>query len=145
MNTLEKSRKKIKIKFLLGILFFILGVILLILLILFFVPFHRESRPKDANIIAGMYLIRGAAEDFYSNNGTYTGLCSFHDVATLKTDIIAEEGSSWTCRVNTEGSAYCIYVQMNSEQWWCVDSTMNSQEYSKSPSGTCSTSFFTCQ
>lgn len=105
-----------------------------------------RERAKDARIQADMSQIRTAAELFYSEQSpnTYTGLCSDTDITTLETDVGNQGGTNFTCLVSTggggepaAGAAYCVYAQLNSTQWWCVDSKLRSKQYSAEPSTTC--------
>jgi len=105
-----------------------------------------SNQAKDARIIADMGQVRAAAMEYYSKNKmSYTGLCSVSNTFILQTDITNQGGSKWSCNVNSAGTAFCVYVQMNSSQWWCVDSTLRAKQYPSAPSGTCSASSFTCQ
>lgn len=92
-----------------------------------------RNRAKDARIIADMGQLRSTAEIFQGNNATYTGLCAFADVVTLQTDITGQGGTSYNCQVVAAGTSYCIEAQLNSTKWWCVDSTLHSQQYDAAP------------
>ena len=88
-----------------------------------------RNRAKDARIIAEMGQLRSTAEIFQGNSGSYTNLCAYSDVTTLQTDIAAQGGASYNCQVASAGGSYCIEAQLNSTKWWCVDSTLRSQQY----------------
>ena len=81
-----------------------------------------RNRAKDARIIADMGQMRSTAEVWYGNNNTYVGLCASADATTLRTDITAQGGTNPGC--NEVATAYCFEIQMNSTQWWCVNSTL---------------------
>jgi len=106
-----------------------------------------RDRAKDARIQAGMTQIRVAGELFNSSNNTFTGLCGAGtDVATLQTDIISAGvgGRNFTCNISTgavgepaAGTAYCIYVQLNDDSYWCVDFNLVSANIGASAPATC--------
>ena len=101
-----------------------------------------RNRAKDARIIADSGQMRSTAEVWYGNNNTYVGFCASADATTLRTDITAQGGTSPGC--NEIATAYCFEIKMNSAQWWCVDSTLRSQQYAADPT-TCSATAYTCQ
>jgi len=45
--------------------------------------------------------------------------------------------------LNNNGTDYCLEAQLNSGQWYCVDSSMTAQEYDSDPS--CSSSNYSCE
>jgi len=104
-----------------------------------------RNRAKDARIIADMGQLRSTAEIFNGNQSTYTALCANGDVATLNADITAQGGASYNCQVVSGGGNYCIEVQLNSTKWWCVDSTLRSQQYDSAPVCDASQSTKACQ
>ena len=104
-----------------------------------------RARASDARIIADMGQMRSAAEVFYGNNNTYNGFCASGDVTTLLADIAAQSGTNPGCNETAVGvvpSYYCAEITMNSGQWWCVDSSLVSKQYSSNPS--CAAADFTC-
>jgi len=102
-----------------------------------------RNRARDARIIADMGQMRSTAEVWYGNNNTYVGLCGYADIDTLEADIATQGGTNPACHDET-ATVYCAKVQMNSTQWWCVDSTLRSQQYAADPA-TCSATAWTCQ
>ncbi len=99
-----------------------------------------RNRAKDARIIADMGQMRSAAEVYYGNNGNYTGLCAASDITTLQADIATQGGTNFAC--NESATAYCVESQMNSTQWWCVNSALVSVQSSGNP--TCVAGTYTC-
>ena len=100
-----------------------------------------RNRARDARIIADMGQMRSTAEVFYGNNNTYTDLCDSTDINTLEADIAAQGGTNPDC-FDTSGTAYCAKITMNSGQWWCVDSSLKSQQCTQNP--ICSDTVFSC-
>ncbi len=107
-----------------------------------------RDRAKDARIIADMGQMRSAAEVFSGNNGTYNGFCASGDVTTLKTDITAQGGTNFACNETAAGvtpSYYCAEVLMNAtDQWWCVNSALVSQQVTGAAGPTCAVGVYTC-
>jgi len=91
-----------------------------------------RDRAKDGRIMADMNQIRSAAEVYYGNNNdSYSGLSS--EVGNLTTDI-SNQGGSASVYVNSNGEAYCAVTTLNSGDYWCVDSSLVSKQYSSAPS-----------
>ncbi len=84
-----------------------------------------RNQAKDSRIIAEMSQMRSLAELLYSE-GSYDGFSSSDDdVATLIADITAQQGSGVTTTgvtINT-GEDYCAYAELNSGDFYCIDST----------------------
>jgi prepilin-type N-terminal cleavage/methylation domain-containing protein len=103
---------------------------------------------KDGRITAELDQVRTRAEMFaIENNQQYTGLCTNADIVALQNDICAQKGQAAGCGsphfvCNVSANAYCVYSQLNSGKYWCVDSTMVSKQYDAAP--TCTTTDFTC-
>ncbi len=102
-----------------------------------------RARARDARITADMGQVRSAAEIFQVSTGNYTGVCSDADITTLSADMTAQGGTSYTC--NGDANNYCAKVKLNNNNWWCVDSSLRSQQYAADPGTTCSASPFRCQ
>ena len=90
-----------------------------------------RTRAQDAKIISSMGQLRTVGEYFRGDNNSYTGLCSDADVTTLANDITAQGGANYNCQA--VANSYCIEVQLNSGNWWCVDSALRSQQYGTAP------------
>jgi len=91
-----------------------------------------RNRAKDARIIADMGQMRSSAEVFYGNNNTYTGFASSTDATALTSDITTQGGTSaaWNIQTGTgAGNSYCFKIILLSGQYWCVDSSLRSQQY----------------
>lgn len=113
-----------------------------------------RTRAQDARIQAEMTQIRTIGEIFFSgvSPNSYTGLCADADVTTLQADILAQGGTGFSCLVATgaigepaAGTAYCVEVQLNSNQFWCVDSLLRSAQYGASPITCAVGAAHTCQ
>ena len=92
---------------------------------------ETRTRAQDAKIISSMGQLRTVGEYFRGDNNTYTGLCDDADVTTLVSDITNQGGANYNCQ--TVADSYCIEVQLNSDNWWCVDSALRSQQYTSAP------------
>jgi prepilin-type N-terminal cleavage/methylation domain-containing protein len=92
-----------------------------------------RNRAKDARVIADIGQLRSIAEIFNGSQGTYTDLCASSDVTPLQADIVGQGGGSYNCQTAADGLSYCIEVQLNSTKWWCVDSSLRSQQYDSAP------------
>ena len=108
-----------------------------------------KKRAQDARIISDMGQLRSSAEIYQSTNGSYSNFCNSGDATTLKTDILAQLPSTkqgtYNCQVASNGSSYCVEVQLNSDSWWCVDSNLRSQQYTNNPSCDTSQNSKSCQ
>ena len=103
-----------------------------------------RDRARDARITADMGQIRTSATIFEGNNATYTGVCAYPDINTLEADVDVQNGALGVPECNSSATAYCAVAALNNGQFWCVDSTLRSQQYAADPA-TCSTTAFTCQ
>ena len=107
-----------------------------------------RNQARDARIISDMGQLRGVvAEAHLGSQGSYSGFCGDAEALFLRDDICTQKGQApgcgtphWEC-YDASGD-FCIQSQMNSGQWWCVDSTLKSQQYA---STTCSSSARRCQ
>ena len=147
MNIFTKSKKKfgftlIELLVVIAIIGILAGIVLVAL-------GSVRAKAKDARIKSDMAQLRIVGDLFYGNQipNSFTGLCANADVVTLQTDIAAQGGTGFLCEVKPDGSAYCIETAMNAVgQFWCVDSTLRSQQYPAS--STCGDGWpvvYTCQ
>ncbi len=113
---------------------------------------------RDANIRAQMSQMRTAAEVYYSENGTYDGLCaegegpgdlfraafelgpevnatvvcndsaSGHYWATLDTHSAIQVSEGTTAGPLSDGSYWGAVVYLHNGNWFCVDNLGNSRE-----------------
>ncbi len=92
-----------------------------------------RTRARDTRISANMTQIRNLGEIFMATHGSYTplsptpNLCDSSEVVTLRTDIMDQGGRNYLCPTPT-AIAYCVEVQLNNDQWWCVDSALRSRQ-----------------
>jgi prepilin-type N-terminal cleavage/methylation domain-containing protein len=84
-----------------------------------------RTKATDAAIKADMTQIRTAAEDWYLNGSTYTGLGTFANYVTLRTDIEAKNGTANAVVEQISALAYCVQSALVTAAAgsWCVDST----------------------
>jgi len=99
---------------------------------------ESRQKAKDARIIADMNQIRVAAEIHLMNRRpeSYTNFCTSSKATKLKKDIIEQGGTNYSCNVQRgagAGKSYCVEVQLNSGNWWCVDSNLIMKQYGSNP------------
>ena len=99
---------------------------------------EARLRAKDARIIANMSQFRALAEIYYSNRKPqgYVNFCTSEDAAIISKDVIVQGGMKFACHVQTgagAGNSYCIKVQLNSGDWWCIDSDLSFKQYNTNP------------
>ena len=102
-----------------------------------------NKRALDASIVANMSQLRAMSEIHYINQKpySYTNFCTSEDIDFIKEDIIARGGKNFSCYVQTGsgvGNSYCIKVQLNSGDWFCIDSDLRAKQYISNPA--CTTS-----
>ncbi len=103
----------------------------------------------DARIQAAMNQIRSEAELQLTEDGNYDDVaCSggAQSIANLCTDINEmTRGTQADIAINkpTSADSYCAEVQLNNNNWCCVDSNLTMKcDYSADPS--CSSTDYTC-
>jgi len=137
-----KSKKKKK-GFTLIELLVVIAIIGILSSIVFFAMRGATDRAKDSKIISVMSQLRSFAEMYYNdNNASFANFCqnaptSFTDWNTIMNEIDNNNGDKAApeCHRADNGSNYCIKVQLNSGNWWCVDSGARSKQYSSTFSG----------
>lgn len=121
---------------------FVIPIILIIIVPIYLI-LALQSKPHhrfDGRIISDMNQIRTAGEIWKGNHNTYAGVCTDNDVAALIAGIDDEAPNPVSCFA--EESAYCVTVELNSGEFWCVDSNLNS--YS-STSNSCTAKNKSCE
>lgn len=119
---------------------FIIAIIpIIIFLIIIFAP---QSNPHrfDGRITSNMSQIRTSAVIYENNHNTYVGVCTNDDIAAMIADIDERAPSPASCFAGKD--AYCVTVELNWGEFYCVDSNMNS--YS-SPSNSCTAENKSCK
>jgi len=86
-----------------------------------------QGRANDGVIMSDADQIRVAAEVFRGINGSYSGLAADPDVAALVADADSRNGAETDFAFHFTVDAatytdYCAVIEMNSGQFWCVDS-----------------------
>lgn len=86
-----------------------------------------QGRANDGVIMSDADQIRVAAEVFRGINGDYDGLAADTDVAALVADADSRNGAEtdFAFHYTADGvtyTNYCAVIELNSGQWWCVDS-----------------------
>jgi len=134
-GTMKKGFTLIELLVVIAIIGILAGIVLVAL-------GGARTRAQDARIQAEMTQIRTIGEIFFSGQSpnSYTGLCANTDVTTLQADILTQGAPSFSCLVSTgavgepaAGAAYCVIAQLNSGQFWCVDSALASAQFAASP------------
>lgn len=132
MDTFEKRRKGFT---LIELLVVVAIIGLLATAIIVFLTGTVRGRARDARIASALSQIRNAAAVYQDKNESYNNVCTDPDIASLINDInsnLAPPGQTVTC--GSSSSKYCARVKLNTpNKWWCVDSTLQSQEYTSDP------------
>lgn len=83
------------------------------------------GKGKDAAIKEQVKQILTVATDFFTTNGTYTGMCSPGTKCNqIESNIVNLGGQSNPPNIKTDGSAYCMdFVLSDGVSKWCVDNT----------------------
>ncbi len=106
-----------------------------------FIPRPNYSPPRDGRIAADMNQIRSEAQIVeLEDYGSYAGVCIDNDVVDLIEDIDGYAPSSASCFA--EKDAYCVTVELNSGDYYCVDSKLNSIS---GPSNSCTKENKSCE
>jgi len=102
-----------------------------------------RSRARDARIIADMSQMRSVAEMSFVDTGSYAAVCATPEWGTLHADMLTQGPNDPDC--NPLAAGYCAEVQLNSGNWWCVDSSAISKQYLSTAPPICSATVFTCE
>lgn len=88
-----------------------------------------RSKGNDAAVQSNLAGIKTQAQLYYSDNNSYTGLCTGGDT-TIANQLVAADNANGadgtvTCNVETEGTAYAVSAELvsTSGTYFCVDST----------------------
>lgn len=98
----------------------------------------------DGKIISNLTEIRIKME--FCRSDSLTKSYSGCENETKTQELIQEADSlnvNKTLNLNNNGTDYCLEAQLNSGQWYCVDSSMTSKKYDSDPS--CSSSNYACE
>jgi len=100
------------------------------------------QRANDGRVMSDMDQIRSTAEILYGNEGNYGNIkCAGGDtdINTLCVDIGSYSASGEpTITLKADNAEYCAYVQLNSGDYWCVNSGLVSKKCTSSPATNCS-------
>ena len=91
-----------------------------------------RDRAKDGRIISDMSQIRSSAVIFEGNNSTYVGMdASSTDMGGSLSSDITSQGGSLTIEIDeVTGDDYCAWTSLNSGDFYCIDSDLNSIQQS---------------
>ena len=84
-----------------------------------------RNTAKDGRVAADMNQIRSEAQIVELEDGDYDGVCADADIIALIADIDANASGSALCIDTTAG--YCVEVELNSGDHYCVDSSLHSE------------------
>ncbi len=106
-----------------------------------------RNQAKDSRIIAEMSQMRSLAELLYAE-GSYSAFDPADEqVAALISDISDQQGSGVTntgVTIHTNGD-YCAYAELNSNDFYCIDSSGRAVQLGAAPSLTCATGTYNCE
>ena len=92
-----------------------------------------RSKGNDGKVKTQLSGARAAAEIWYDNKGSYTGMCdaaSSDAIYPYLQDSNYPAGTTVVCGVSTDNTAYAIKANLNtSGEYWCVDSKGTSKNY----------------
>ena len=92
-----------------------------------------------------MVILRSSAEIIGAQEEGYSGFdCTHEDVSLLCKEI--EEQTGLMPIIQTSDDAYCMYIKLDDENYFCVDSDLNTQEVRTHPNeeGFCDGKTFIC-
>ena len=98
----------------------------------------------DGKIISNLTEVRIKME--FCRNDSLTKSYNGCESETATQELIQEADSlngDKALNLYNNGTDYCLEAQLNSGQWYCVDSSMVSKEYDSDPS--CSSSNYACE
>ena len=88
-----------------------------------------QDRAKDGRVMNAMDQLRTKMEICKGNNGG-----DYQDVTTCASSLETEINNNAAANLTdfNSTSAYCVDVQLNSGNYWCIDSSLHSLESSDS-------------
>ncbi|MCH7552145.1 hypothetical protein IIB49_02030 [Patescibacteria group bacterium] len=104
---------------------------------------EARSNAKDARIIADMSQYRALAEILYSRDGSYVQVNKEKDFKNIEEDIVVQGGANLSVEKTASNSSFCAKVQLNSKEWYCIDSDYRSSTFNSNP--LCAPSYVACQ
>lgn len=150
---LKSSKRSLAVAGIIMSIFFGSISTIIIFILMNIVSTTLNTTQKIANaqkVMADMYQLRAIAQEHYSNlalpennyKGSYEGLESNPKVLNIKKNIKQNGGEFFSINVSTD--KYCAEVKLpNRNQWWCVDSNLQSRGYDTDP--VCSKNKYTCE
>jgi len=96
---------------------------------------NARNRAKDARIASSMNQFRTKIETMYDSNNIYPDSTEDAQLTDLTNDMYLQGAIPVIYRANSNGSGYCLYAKLNSDNYWCIDSTLKSKQYTVEPSG----------
>ena len=128
----------------------VLAIIVLIVSIGLTYLLNTQKSGKDTRIISNMDLFRKRANLVYQTEGDFDNICCGvapcdSDIKKLCDDADNLNGGFGGISVNKPASpsqSYCAEIKLNSGDWYCVDSTLESKQYGADPD--CLAGDYTC-
>ncbi len=102
-------------------------IILIIIIPVILVIMADSSKPghgRDDRITADMNQIRSCAQIVEMEDGNYADVCTEEEIVALIADINDNAPTPASCFA--EENAYCVTVELNSGDFYCVDSALRS-------------------
>ena len=122
MLAIAKAEKSISKKYRIALIVFM--TIACLFLTIVFIDNNRPKGAKDPRIAAGMNQIRSEAQIVERDTGSYAGVCADADIVALIKDINSLAPSKAEC--HNSALEYCVTVELNSGDFYCVDSDLRS-------------------
>ena len=120
----------------------VLVIISLLMAIIIINTGTARKKGKDAAIQSSLREVRNAAELYYDNNKSYSGVCDPADDTLVNTgdfgrieQYIIQQNGAVTCREIDR--AYAVISSLNMGDCWCVDSEGASRKIELSAGETC--------
>lgn len=81
-----------------------------------------RDKARDTSAKTSMSEMRAQAEIYYDDNSNYLNLCDDPEIDRLESAVADQVPGSTECGVNSSGTGYGVEAQLNSGDWFCVDS-----------------------
>ena len=137
----DKNSKKAKNFLFAGIIF----TIILAGARMILVPI-QVNKAKNNYIVMRMNEIKIRATIFASDNeNSYVGLKDYFEIKEIQSDIARTGGTNFN--LNSSETEYCAEVQLDENEWYCIDMLFNTDSYAirYDANPACSANHFSCK
>lgn len=124
MLAIAKAEKSISKKYRIALIAFMIISCLLWTTVFISITSNRPGGSRDGRINADMNQIRSEAQIVERDTGSYAGVCADADIVALIKDINSLAPSKAKC--HNSALEYCVTVELNSGDFYCVDSDLRS-------------------